>query len=43
MELKEIIHNNIYYYTNVFEDAKKLTDIFEELDSMPETYPVIEK
>jgi len=43
MELKEVFYDNIYYYTNVFEDAKKIIDTFEELDSVPESYPIIEK
>jgi hypothetical protein len=43
MELKEIFYDGIYYYTNVFEDAKKIISVFEELDSVPESYSVIEK
>ena len=43
MELKEIFYDEIYYYTNVFEDAKKIIDTFEELDSIPESYQIIEK
>lgn len=43
MELKEVFYEDIYYYTNVFEDAEKILQLFEELDSVPESYSVIEK
>jgi hypothetical protein len=43
MELKEILYDGIYYYTNVFEEANKILSTFEELDSIPESYSVIEK
>lgn len=43
MELKKRFHENVYYYTNVFEDAKKLIALVEEIDSDPRTYTAITK
>jgi hypothetical protein len=43
MELKEIIQKDLYYYTNVFPNAKEILKAIEELDSDPRSYEVIEK
>lgn len=41
MKLEKRLHENVYYYTEVFEDPKKLLDIVEEIEHDPSTYPAI--
>lgn len=41
MKLEKQLHENVYYYTGVFDNPKKLLDIVEELESDPQSYPAI--
>lgn len=41
MLLKEKIADNIYYYTNVFDNPQEVIDILEELEGYPDTHSVI--
>jgi uncharacterized protein (DUF608 family) len=43
MKLKEIFYDEVYYYTDVFENAEEIISALEELDSFKESYPVIGK
>jgi hypothetical protein len=41
MKLKEILYDEVYYYTDVFEDVDNIISTIEELDSFNESYPII--
>jgi hypothetical protein len=41
MELKKRLHDNVYYYTNIFDNPKDLVRIIEELESDPDSYEAI--
>jgi cephalosporin-C deacetylase-like acetyl esterase len=43
MRLKEILYDEIYYYTDVFEDVDNIIATIEELDNFEESYAVISK
>jgi len=43
MKLKEIVENEIYYYTEVFENASEIISVIETLDFDEESFPVLEK
>lgn len=41
MKLEKILHENIYYYTDVLEDPKKFLSLILEMDGDPDIEPVI--
>lgn len=41
MKLEKRFHENVYYYTEVFDNPKKLLDIVEELENYSSSYPAI--
>jgi cephalosporin-C deacetylase-like acetyl esterase len=41
MKLEKRLHEDVYYYTEVFDDPRKLLDIVEELENESSTYPAI--
>jgi hypothetical protein len=41
MQLKEKLHENVYYYTNVFENHKEIVELLEKLEEDPNTYKAI--
>lgn len=43
MKLEQKLHENIYYYTDVLEDPKKVLDLIELLDTKEESYSAIPK
>ena len=43
MILKEKLHENVYYYTDVYSHPEQLLEFIESLDSESAVYPVIEK
>ena len=43
MKLEEKLHENVYYYTDVIEDPKKVLAMIERLDEIEESYPAIPK
>lgn len=43
MQLEEKLHENIYYYTDVISDPKRIIDLIEKLDEIEEVYKVIPK
>jgi hypothetical protein len=43
MYLKEKLHENVYYYTDVFDDPKRVIDLIEKLDLDERSYPAIPK
>lgn len=40
---KEILEENIYYYTDALKDPQKILELIEEMDSVPESYATIMK
>jgi hypothetical protein len=43
MILKEKLHEDVYYYTDVYSHPEQLLEFIESLDSESAVYPVIEK
>ena len=43
MQLEQKLHENVYYYTDVFADPQKVIDLIEKLDEEEKVYPVIPK
>ncbi len=43
MQLEQKLHENVYYYTDVFADPQKVIDLIEKLDEDERTYSVIPK
>lgn len=41
MKLEKKFHENVYYYTEVFDNPQKLLEIVEELEKHPSSYPAI--
>jgi hypothetical protein len=41
MKLEKKLHEDVYYYTEVFDNPQKLLDIVEEIEKDPLTYPAI--
>lgn len=41
MKLEKRFHENVYYYTEVFDNPQKLLEIVEELENHPSSYPAI--
>jgi hypothetical protein len=43
MKLEKKLHENVYYYTDVFTDAQNVIDLIEKLDGDERSYPAIPK
>lgn len=43
MKLEKKFHENVFYYSNVFEDPQRIINILNELDDNEKTYPIITK